>query len=323
MESKYDYTDMGDEILRATVFDYTKYCNVSMPNRDQSYFNREQMIRPFDNISDKVDSIIHTLKIYWMSPANSEILRAVKQESLLGQAIYLLATKTSSFDGFEMKFEVDTKEIPVVFCDLMRVYTSAGYDVTLLKPFLEELYEEYYPKKYVAKICEESFKKYLEEDMFDFIDHLMTCFESDIILKTRKMNRPDLCELKRKVMISKDLWTSGIEVDGESIEPIRIISPTIELITGSLTDYEFIEILTSQIDGVAIRAAEKFEFSTKDRDRDEIGEDGFDYTIIELKRTDELLIRLEIAHGCTIENAGATTTKSIIRVVYSLIPNKI
>ena len=86
------------------------------------------MLRPFDNISDKVSAIIQSLKIYWTDPDHSDILELVKQDSLLGQAIYLLARKSARFDDTRMEFEIDEKEIPVVFGDLMRLYTVAGYE---------------------------------------------------------------------------------------------------------------------------------------------------------------------------------------------------
>jgi len=125
-------------------------------------------------------------------------------------------------------------------------------------------------------------------------------------------------------MLSKDLWINGIEVDDKSTKPIRIISPRIELTTPSFEKHEILEVFISQIDAVVVKAAEDFGFSTKSVGT-EIEEDGFEYNIIELKRTNELLIQLEIAHGCPIPDRGngGTTTGSIIGVVYSLIPNRV
>ena len=143
------FNDIGLEELRRSVYDYTSYYyQTTYPDRDAEVFCRENMLSPFDNIADKVNAIINTLKMYWngLDKGYNEILDIVKKESLLGQAIYLIARKNVNNDDIEMTFDVNLQDIPVVFGDLMILYTQSGYDVRNLKDFLVELYDEYYPK---------------------------------------------------------------------------------------------------------------------------------------------------------------------------------
>lgn len=139
--------DRNLRILRKAVYDYTNCNGITMPERDRSYFNSVEMLRPFDNIPDKVNSIINTFKVYCRASDFKYILKSIKQESLLGQAIYLLMNNNYEYDEYHnLTFKIDKQDIPITFGNLMVIYANAGYDVSLLKDFLVKLYEEYYPK---------------------------------------------------------------------------------------------------------------------------------------------------------------------------------
>lgn len=320
MENKHDYTDIADEILRNAVYDYTGYGNATMPNRDQSYFNREEMIRPFDNVSDKIASIIYTLKIYWRNPAHSEILRAVKQESLLGQAIYLLARKTASFDGFEMKFEVNEKEIPIVFGDLMRVYATAGYDVSLLKSFLVELYEEYYPsheKDYhegkdgikCSHITEEDLDVDIRQNLFEFLNDLILAYRKDMILTRYLYHCPDQDALRENIDRAKSLWLEGIcdpvadeileyeDSSGNAVKYYPIIDTSIIFRMARQKNKEFESLMHEQLEGITSRVIRDCKLFPDSEDFCNAIINTLHWRRAVLKKTDTLMIELMIHHS--------------------------
>lgn len=311
--------------IRSSVYDYTTYGGITMPNRDKSYFNRNEMIKPFDNISDKVALIINTLKTYWNNPAHSNIWSCVRQESLLGQAVCILAEKNATFDGFELKFNIDEKEIPIVFGDLMRVYSAAGYDVSLLKEFLVELYKEYYPKKYVARISRQSLEEDIENTMFKFLESLIKNIQNDDILRILKMNKPDFARLMREISISKDLWLEGIEVDERSqFEEVTILSPRIGLKINQ-KNTEVLEAFQKQIEAVIYKTIGEFpSFEVDHRILYRDTEDDAESLMCYLNQSKHLSIKIKITHDCTISNkeSGGTSTGSIIQLDYNLMPQE-
>lgn len=149
------FTDTGNSEMRKSLYDYTCPLGVStFPDRDLNIFSRESMLHPFYNIKDKVNSIMNYLKLswYWEDDEEGKIraLDKVLQDSLLGQAIRLLVAPNyySFCDDIDLALDIDLQELPIVFGDLVILYMNAGYDVSLLRNFIIELYQEYYPETY-------------------------------------------------------------------------------------------------------------------------------------------------------------------------------
>ena len=147
------FTDIGDSEMRKTVYDYTCPLEANtFPDRDLDIFSRENMLRPFCNIKDKVDSIMNYLKLSWYwedeEEGNFRTLDKIMHDSLFGQAIRLLvASNHYCFcNDVDFALDINLQELPIVFGNLMIIYAQSGYNVRNLKDFLVELYDEYYSK---------------------------------------------------------------------------------------------------------------------------------------------------------------------------------
>ena len=227
---KNSFNDIGLEELRRSVYDYTSYYyQTTYPDRDAEIFCRESMLSPFDNIADKVNSIINTLKMYWhgLDKGYNEILDIVKKESLLGQAIYLIARKNVNNDDIKMTFDINLQDIPVVFGDLMIIYAQSGYDVRNLKDFLVELYDEYYSKVAPQEKIQADEEHYLHisdnefsSDISEFIrliHNINSNFMNDYIIGRILHHSPNQNDLKYTVNNSKDIWINGFRPNPEDL----------------------------------------------------------------------------------------------------------
>lgn len=339
------FNDIGLEELRRSVYDYTSYYyQTTYPDRDAEVFCRENMLSPFDNIADKVNAIINTLKMYWngLDKGYNEILDIVKKESLLGQAIYLIARKNVNNDDIEMTFDVNLQDIPVVFGDLMILYTQSGYDVRNLKDFLVELYDEYYPKvdsQEKAQIKEEQQLQITDgeysfnicDEYFRLINLINTNFMNDYIIGRILHRSPDQNDLKDIVNHCKSIWINGFKPNPEDfieyhdqhsnsvIRYLPILNAVFIIKTPCKKNKEYQDILHQQIEAMVLKAFKDMELDLHGGDfhNDTINNEAWRRIIA--NKTDNLLTEVMINHSENIPIGEETINGSLVMIRLSII----
>lgn len=161
---------------------------------------RDDMLKPFNTIKEKVDFVLKVLEVYC---DDENVKLACAKESILGEAIVMSNTK---------------QDIPVVFGDIITQYATNGYDMSNLKDFLIELYEEYCPRKRIVKITQKELQEDIKYGLFEFVKRFLTIVQNDIILSKFIIDySPNLYE---KIDRNANAWLTGIEVDDDKIYPI-------------------------------------------------------------------------------------------------------